>query len=85
MSTQNILSSENLSVNKAMSEYMTKESMDILKKRRFDVGCYDKNNHRLMLQLYRLTCKDWCNIDGEQREPLREEVILRTIRRIEEL
>ncbi len=85
MSTQNILSKSNLSVNRAIAEYMAKESMDILKKKRFDVGCYDKRNHRLMLHLYRLSCRDWCRIDGDQKEILREEVILKTIRRIEEL
>lgn len=85
MSTQNILNKGNLSVNRAIAEYVTKESMDILKKKRFDVGCYDKSNHRLMLNLYRLSCRDWCKVDGDQRDILREEVILKTIRRIEEL
>lgn len=85
MSTQNILNKSNLSVNRAIAEYMVKESMDILKKKRFDVGCYDKRNHRLMLNLYRLSCRDWCRIDEGQQAILREGVILKTIRRIEEL
>lgn len=85
MSTQNILDKRNLSVNRAIAEYITKESMDIYKKKRFDVGCYDKLNHRLMLNLYRLSCRDWCKVDDGQRDILREGVILKTIRRIEEL
>ena len=85
MSTQNIISKDNLSVNRAIAEYITKESMEVYKKKRFDVSCMDKKNHRLMLQLYRLSCKDWCKIDSEQRRDIREEVILRTIRKIEEL
>ena len=85
MSTQNILDSKNLSTNKAIAEYMASESIEILKKKRFDVGCLDKKNHRLMRTLYRLTCEDWCTIDSDQRDRLREEVILRTIRKITEL
>lgn len=85
MSTKNIIDKRNLSVNRAIAEYMSKESMEVYKRSRFDVACEDKKNHRLMLSLYRLSCKGYCNIDSEQRASLREEVILRAIRKIEEL
>jgi hypothetical protein len=85
MSTQNILDKNNLSTNRAIAEYMTAESIEILKKSRFDVGCTNPKYHRLMRTLYRLTCEDWCSIDSDQRDTLREEVILRTIRNITEL
>jgi len=85
MSTQNILDKNNLSTNRAMSEYLASESIEMLKKRRFDVGCPNIKQHRLMLTLYRLSCEDWCSSDSEQRDSIREEVILRTAKKITEL
>jgi len=85
MSTQNIVDKHNLSTNRAIAEYFAKESMDILKLRRFDTGCVDTSNHRLMLYLYRYSCNDWCNIEEEQRSSVREEVIGKTIKSISEL
>ena len=80
MSTQNILNKRNLSVNRAVAEYMVKQSMEVLKKLRFGVGNVEKCNHRLMLDLYRLTCSDWCNLDADEHAIIREKVILKTIR-----
>ena len=86
MSTQNIVDNKNLSVNRAIAEYFSKESIEILKQKRFDVGCnYEKKYHRLMLYLHDYSCKDWCNIDEEQRKDIREEVLLRTIKKITDL
>jgi hypothetical protein len=85
MSTQSILIRERLSTNKAITEHFQSKSMDLLKRLRFDVGCIDTDKMRYMLRLNRLSCADWCTLDDDQRESVRQEVIKKSIKEIQEL
>lgn len=85
MSTQSILTKNRMSTNRAIDEYFMSYSVDVLKKLRFDVGCYDPEKMRYMMRLKRLVCADYCKIDDDQRQSLREEVIKKTILKLIEL
>lgn len=86
MSTENIITKNNLSTNKAIAEFVTSYSLDVLKRARFDVGKRLSTKFlKEAIRIERLSCEDYCSIDEGQREVLREKVIRKAINRITEI
>lgn len=87
MSTENIINKHNLSTNKAISEFITSVGLDIIKRRRFDVGKrFSKKLYKDTLRLEKYTCEKYCDLENdESRQTLREKVIRKTINRITEI
>lgn len=85
MSTTSIVSSDNLSTNRVVAEYMVSQSLDVLKKLRFDVGGFCHSKLRYMLRLEKFSCSEFCNLDEEQQRFVREDLIRNAILRINEL
>lgn len=85
MSTYNIIDKDNLSTSKAIAEITTKVGIDLLKNLKFDIGCVNHKKLRTLLILERLACTDYCTIDEEKREYLREIIISKGIIHLKEL
>jgi hypothetical protein len=85
MSTTSIVSKDNLSTNRIVAEYMTSQSLDVLKKLRFDVGNFCHSKLRYMLMLEKFSCSRYCTLDESQQRLVREDLIRKSILRINEL
>jgi len=76
LSTQNLITNNNLPTNEALAMAFVNVSMDALKKVRFDFGCgVSHKKMREMLRLERYVCNSICYINGEDIQMIREEVI----------
>ena len=85
MSTQSIITLDNLPTDVAMGQYLSEASVDLLKYLRFEIGCIDHSKMREMLRLQRLVCSGFCYIDDEKNRLMRESVIRNTITKIYEI
>ena len=85
MSTQTIITLDNLPTDVAMAQYMIEASKDVLKALRFEIGCVDHARLREMLRLERFVCNKICYIDENQDRSLREAVIKNAITKIYEI
>lgn len=85
MSTQSIITLDNLPTDEVMAQYMSETSLDLLKKLRFEIGCMDINRMREMLRLQRLLCGSFCYITDEQDVLAREAIIRNAITKIYEI
>lgn len=82
MSTQTIITLDNLPTDVAMGQYLSEASIDLLKFLRFEIGCVDHAKMREMLRLHRLVCSGFCYINDEEDRMIREAVIRKTITKI---
>ena len=85
MSTQSIITLDNLPTDVAMDQYMAEASLDLLKYLRFGIGCVDHAKMKEMLRLRRFVCGNFCYIDDDQDRLLREAVIRGAINKIYEI
>jgi hypothetical protein len=85
MSTQSIVTLENLPTDVAMGQYLAEKSVDLLKYLRFEIGCVDHDKLAEILRLQRLVCGNFCYVDDDQDRVVREAVIRNTITEIYEL
>lgn len=85
MSTQSIITVDNLPTDAALGQYMASASIDLLKVLRFEIGCVDHDRLREMMRLQRLVCGGFCYIDDDQDRAIRESVIRKTINKIYEI
>lgn len=85
MSTQSIITLDNLPTNVAMDQYMAEASLDLLKYLRFEIGCINHSKIKEMLRLKKFVCGSFCYIDNEQDRLLREAVIRGAINKIYEI
>lgn len=85
MSTTSIISEDNLSTNKAINEYFVSQSLDLLKKLRFDVGKVCHSKLKYMMRLHKLACNQFCSLNDEQKKVVREDIINKAILKLDEL
>ena len=86
MSTQSIITTNNLSTDKALQQYIDKKSVDLLKFLRFEIGtCTNFDLLRDIMRLERLICRELCYIDENQERDIREAIIRKAINQINEL
>jgi hypothetical protein len=85
MSTQTIITLDNLPTDVAMAQYLREASLDVVKALRFEVGCIDHGKLKEMMRLHRLTCNKFCYIDDEQDRLLREAIIRGAINKVYEI
>lgn len=85
MSTQSIITLDNLPTDVALGQYMAQAGVDVLKTLRFEIGCIDHDKLREMMRLERLACGCFCYIDEDDTQQIREAVIRNTINKIFEL
>jgi hypothetical protein len=85
MSTQSILTLDNLPTSEAMDQYVVEASVDLLKNLRFEIGCVDHDRMKEMLRLRRFVCGAFCYVDDEQDRLIREAVIRGAINKIYEI
>lgn len=85
MSTQNIITLDNLPTDKAVAELFAESSVDLLKYLRFDIGCVNHKNLRENLRLERLVCNPFCYVSDEEDKKIREAVIRKAISKIYEI
>lgn len=85
MSTQSIITLDNLPTETAMAQYLKGMSTDVLMNLRFEIGCIDHDKIDEALRLYRLVCGGFCYIDEDQDRAIREKVIREAITKIYEI
>jgi hypothetical protein len=85
MSTQSIITLDNLPTDVAMGQYLREASTDLIKYLRFGVGCIDHNKIKEILRLQKFVCGSLCYIDDKQSRSLREAVIRSAITKIYEI
>lgn len=85
MSTQSIITLDNLPTDIAMGQYLGEASLDLLKYLRFGIGCVDHMKIKEMLRLQKFVCGSFCYIDNDQDRLLREAVIRGAINKIYEI
>ena len=85
MSTQSIITLDNLPTDEAMSQYIKEASLDLLKFLRFEIGCVDHDKIKEMLRLERLICGSFCYIDDDQDRNIREAIIRNAIKKLYEI
>lgn len=86
MNTINYVTKNNLPTDEALAKVMATTSMDILKKRRFDVGCMPSvKKMQELLRLDRLVCSEYCYLSKEDSDKIREQVIHQAILKLDEL
>ena len=86
MSTVNYVNKNNLPTSEELAKIMSTTSMDIIKKRRFDVGCKPSiKRMQELLRLERLVCSEYCYISKEDEEKIREQIIHQAILKLDEL
>lgn len=85
MSTQSIISQNNLPTGDIIGTLLTEVSRDLLKEIRFEIGrvCFDKMKN--VLRLSRLHCNSFCYIDEGQGVKIRENLIKQAVTKIKEL
>jgi hypothetical protein len=82
MSTQSIITVDNLPTSTAMAQYLNEASMDLLQALRFEIGCVDNDKIQQIIRLHKLICNDYCYINCEQDRLIREELIRNSITRL---
>ncbi len=85
MSTQSIITLDNLPTDVAMAQYLRETSIDLIKYLRFEIGCVDTQKLNEMLRLERLICNKYCYINDEQDKLIRENTIRKAITKIYEI
>lgn len=85
MSTQSIITVDNLPTSTAMAQYLNEASIELLQSLRFEIGCVNDDKIQQMIRLHRLVCNDYCYIDCEKDRTIREEVIRNSITKLYEL
>jgi hypothetical protein len=85
MSTQSIITLNNLPTDVAMSQYLREASLDLIKNLRFEIGCVDNSKLAEMLRLHRLACNKYCYVTSEEDTTIRENIIRKAITKIYEL
>ena len=85
MSTQAIITESNLPTNDLLGMALVETSTDLLKELRFEIGevCHYKKLN--LLRLARLHCNDFCYMDDDQDDKIREYLIRTSITKINEL
>lgn len=78
MNTESVVNKKRLSTVKILDEYFMKESINVLKKIRFDVGCVDISKMKALMRLDKYAC-------GHYEDDLREEIVTKSILYIPEL
>jgi hypothetical protein len=85
MSTQSIVTLDNLPTDVAMAQYLREASLDLLKYLRFEIGCVDHKKLSEMLRLHRLVCNNYCYVTCDQDKLMRESIIRNAITKIYEI
>lgn len=85
MSTQNVITSKNLKTNEALAQFLLKTSTDLLKSKRFEFGCVDLDKVKEVLRLSKFVCNNLCYIEEEDQVLVREELIRKSILKLNEL
>lgn len=85
MSTQSIITLDNLPTDLAMSQYLREASLDLIKYLRFEIGCVDNDKLAEMLRLHRLVCNKYCYVTSEEDVTIRENTIRKAITKIYEI
>jgi len=85
MSSQSIITLDNLPTDVAMAQYLRETSIDLIKYLRFEIGCVDTQKLNEMLRLDRLICNKYCYVNDEQDRLIRENTIRKAITKIYEI
>lgn len=85
MSTQSIITLDNLPTDLVMSQYLKETSLDLIKYLKFEIGCVDNDKLSEMLRLHRLVCNKYCYVTSEEDVTIRENTIRKAITKIYEL
>lgn len=85
MSSQSIITDQNLPTGDIIGQLISKVSIDLLKELRFEVGHVCTLKMKNILRLSRLHCNDFCYIDSEQQDKIRELLIEKAILKIDGL
>ena len=85
MSTQAIITENNLPTGDLIGRALADTATDLLKEKRFEIGrvCHHKKIN--LLRLARLHCNDFCYMDDDQDDKIREYLIRASITKINEL
>lgn len=85
MSTQAILTEDNLPTGELIGRAVANTATDVLKELRFEIGsvCHFKKLN--LIRLSRLYCEDFCYLDDDQDDKIREYMIRASINKINEL
>ena len=85
MSTQSIITLDNLPTDVVMAQHLSESSMDLLMNLRFEIGCIDHDKIKEILRLERLICGRLCYVDSDQDRLIRESLIRNAITNIYEI
>ena len=85
MSSQNIITKQNLPTGELIAQMLTKTSVDLLKELKFELGHVCTSKMRNIMRLSRLHCNDYCYISEDQQTRIREALIRKAITKIDEL
>lgn len=85
MSSQTIITEQNLPTGEAAAKILRETSMDLLKYLRFDLGEVCTLKIKNILRITDLHCRKTCYLDTEDQEFLRQEIIKQAISKLDEL
>jgi len=85
MSTQSIFNEENLPTSEVLAKHFVEDSVNLIKYLRFEIGCICHEDMREVLRAQRMICGDLCYINNCDKLALRETIITKGIRNIQEL
>ena len=85
MSTQSIINNKNLPTSEVVATVLSEEAIDLLKYLRFEIGCSNHYKMRELMLLERLVCADICYITEEQERSIREDIIRKSISKLNEI
>jgi len=85
MSSQSIITKQNLPTGDVIAQMLTGTAEDLLKELKFEIGYVCTSKMRNILRLSRLHCNDYCYISDDQQTRIRESLIRKAITKIHEL
>lgn len=85
MSTQSIITEQNLPTGTVVGKLLSEVATDLLKELKFEIGHVCTTKMKNILRLSRLHCNDFCYIDDEQGVKIREYLIKKAITKLDEL
>ena len=85
MSTQSIITEQNLPTGSVVGQLLADVGIDLLKELRFEIGHVCTSKMKNILRLSRLHCSEFCYLDQEQETKVRELLIRQAITKINEL
>lgn len=85
MSSQTIITKQNLPTGEIIAQMLTETAVDLLKELKFEIGNVCTSKMRNILRLSNLHCNDYCYISESQKTKIRETLIRKAITNINEL